>query len=158
MHRPHAAEPMAQRTDEEWAMGTAAAVICPPEIVHVIYYTRTKKGVAILSEVRRQYTGEFKEKVVKDIEENGLSLRNAAKKYGISKHSVVQQWYNLYKREGAAVFYLTPQEKAAKKPRKPKPPVKDHKDLLAENEYLRMENAYLKKLKALIQERDSKES
>lgn len=111
-----------------------------------------------MSEVRRQYTGEFKEKVVKDIEENGLSLRNAAKKYGISKHSVVQQWYNLYKRQGATVFYLTPQEKADKKLRKPKPPAKDHKDLLAENEYLRMENAYLKKLRALILERDSKEN
>jgi transposase len=41
-----------------------------------------------------------------------------------------------------------------KKPRKPKNDVQTNEDLLAEVQRLRMENEYLKKLNALVQERE----
>ena len=44
-----------------------------------------------------------------------------------------------------------------KKPRKPKKNVSENEDLLADVQRLRMENEYLKKLNALIQEREKSE-
>ena len=41
-----------------------------------------------------------------------------------------------------------------RKPRKAKTNVEENKDLLAEVQRLRMENEYLKKLNALVQERE----
>lgn len=44
-----------------------------------------------------------------------------------------------------------------KKPRKPKKNINENEDLLAEVQRLQMENEYLKKLNALIQEREKSE-
>ena len=44
------------------------------------------------------------------------------------------------------------------KPRKPKLDKKVEEDLIAENQRLKMENAYLKKLNALVRERVQREN
>ena len=48
-------------------------------------------------------------------------------------------------------------QKASKKPAKPKKKVDENEDLLQEVQRLRMENEYLKKLNALVQEREKSE-
>jgi len=118
------------------------------------------KGIGPLKKV--SYSGEFKLSVIRYMRENHLSLFEAAVKFGISSDSVVLAWDRLYESEGAPALYRNDKEKM-KKPRKHKQSgaksVKSTEDeLLEELEYLRTENAYLKKLRALVEQRVSRES
>ena len=76
----------------------------------------------------RYYPVDFKYKVLQDVFENHLSLQEAALKYGIPSPSTVLMWQRKYK------------------------------NVLKEIELLKAENAYLKKLRALVQERIARES
>ena len=95
--------------------------------------------------------------------ENHLSLFETAVKFGISNDSVVLAWDRLYESEGASALYRDNRGKM-KKPRKYKQstgaksgkPTEDN--LLEELEYLRAENAYLKKLRVLVEQRISREN
>ena len=107
------------------------------------------------------YSAEFKIRVILDMLDNGLNIHevvrkywNVTKKIDVDKYrSSVRTWLRIYKEKGTSGFMpKTP-------PHKSKdfsvPPPKKSKEydlpaILAENEYLRMENAYLKKLRALI--------
>jgi transposase len=102
----------------------------------------------------QQYTGDFKQKVVEDMRENGLSVRVAAEKYGASK-SQINQWERIYLEEGLTAFYEERRGRARGSKGQGRPPKlgkKVEEDLIAENQRLRMENDYLKKLNALVQE------
>lgn len=116
----------------------------------------------IVSKKEAIYSGDFKLTVVRYMRENHLSLFEAAVKFGISNESVVLAWNRLYESEGAPALYRDNRGKM-KKSRKYKQStgaksVKSDKDsLLEELEYLRAENAYLKKLRALVEQRVSRE-
>ena len=104
---------------------------------------------------KRHHTGEFKQQVVEDMRKNGMSQSETAKKYGIT-HSMVQLWERIYLEEGAEGLYIERRGRASslggvKKGRPPKLDKKVEEDLIAENQRLRMENDYLKKLQALVQ-------
>ena len=104
------------------------------------------------------YSGEFKEQVVKDVRENKLSYAEAMIKYDIRSRSAIQRWERITIEEGSAGLYVERRGRATAasgvnkgRPAKFNKVVED--DLIAENQRLRMEIDYLKKLNALVQER-----
>ena len=73
----------------------------------------------------KRYTPEFKIKVVETMRDEKLSYKEAARQFDVSFDTVVAKWERIYLEE----------------------------DLIAEVQRLRAENAYLKKLNALVSER-----
>ena len=95
------------------------------------------------------FSGEFKQKVIEDMLNNGLSFRETAKKYSLPSHEPVRKWERIYRIEGAEGLYIDRRgRKSAGRPTKMLK--QDEEDLIAENQRLRMEIDYLKKLNALV--------
>ena len=107
-----------------------------------------------------------------DMRENHLSYRETVRKYWKTKtraeednhRSQVKNWERIYLEEGEAGFYIERRGRATKmdnpkigRPRKKQLDKQVEEDLIAENQRLRMENEYLKKLNALVQERIERE-
>ena len=101
----------------------------------------------------KKYTGEFKQNVVETMMREKLSYVEAARQFEISGHERVRQWERIYLEEGPEELYIERRGRGSKgRPaKKLKPEVEE--DLLAEVQRLRAENAYLKKLNALVTER-----
>lgn len=91
------------------------------------------------------FSGEFKQKVIEDLLENGLGFRETAKKYGLPSHEPVRKWERIYRTEGIEGLYV--EHRGRKRTKLPK---QLEEDLIAENQRLRMEIDYLKKLSALV--------
>lgn len=115
-------------------------------------------GDAGLRQKRSRYGADFKLSVLRHMWENGLSITQTAAKFDIRRYSTVSDWECAY-REGG-IDALTPlPTKRLKKMTIPttKPEAlagedkRSREELMAELEYLRMENAYLKKVRALVQ-------
>lgn len=114
------------------------------------------------------YSGEFKQHVVEYMHENHLSAFKTAVLFGIPNDGIVGKWKNIYIKEGSQALYKKAcgqqNPMSADKPKKEKANKKSdlskeiEEDLIAENQRLRMENAYLKKLNALVQERIAREN
>ncbi len=110
------------------------------------------------------YSVDFKLAVILHKRKNDLSLRQTAADFGIPSESRIFQWERLYDRHGLPG--LSPKQRGRrpamtdKKPKKHKPadPPSPYDALVAENERLRAEVAYLKKLRALVEERIARES
>jgi transposase len=114
----------------------------------------------------RYYPMEFKYKVLQDMFENHLTLQETALKYGIPSPSTVLMWKRKYDNKGLSGLNdgsriwsesmvkendTTSSDK--KKNQNLDSSEREKKDLLKEIEFLKAENAYLKKLRALVQER-----
>ena len=100
----------------------------------------------------KKYTPEFKVKVVETMQKEHLSYREAARQFEISNHNMVAKWERIYLEEGAEGLQIERRgRKATGRPVKLKEEVEE--DLIAEVQRLRAENAYLKKLNALVSER-----
>ena len=97
----------------------------------------------------KRYTPEFKIKVVETMHREKLSYRETARQFDIS-NSRVTAWERIYLEEGADGLYA---ERRGRKSTGRPPKIKKEKDLIAEVQRLRAENAYLKKLNALVAER-----
>ena len=54
----------------------------------------------------KKYTGEFKQKVVETMQQEGLSYREAAREFDISNHHVVANWERIYLEEGPEGLYI----------------------------------------------------
>jgi transposase len=102
------------------------------------------------------WTAEQKYKVLEYMHEKHLSCAETAIQFGISGSATVWQWEQRYLEKG--IEGLEDKQKG-RKPRapKPKPPKTKEEELLEENLYLRAENEYLKKLNALVAEREKRE-
>ena len=103
----------------------------------------------------RSYSSEFKISVILDMREHRFGYVEPARKYGIPNYRVIQRWERIYMEEGAEGLMKERRGKAcaASGTRKGRPPKLDKKveeDLIAENQRLRMEIEYLKKLSALV--------
>ena len=119
---------------------------------------------------QKKYSPEFKISVIMDMREHHLGYRETVRKYWDvtngqeqNYHRTVQRWERIYLEEGAEGLMKERRGRAsaASGTRKGRPPKLDKKieeDLIAENQRLRMENEYLKKLNALVQERIRRES
>ncbi len=97
-----------------------------------------------------EYTGEFKQMVVETMRKEKLSQYQVSDRFHVSRHAV-QQWERIYLEEGSEGLYI---ERRGRKNfgrlKQLKPEVEE--DLIAEVQRLRAENAYLKKLNALVLE------
>ena len=121
-----------------------------------------KGGVEYLTKVRRTYSGDFKIHVVEYMHQYSMSLTKAAAHFGIQSVTTVSKWERIYYEEGKEALYEERRGKSKsmtgkKKGRPPKKDVNENEDLLKEVQRLRMENEYLKKLIALVQERERSE-
>ena len=99
----------------------------------------------------KSYSGEFKKTVVEDVRENHLSYSEAMRKYGIAGKMSIQQWERIYLKEGPEGLWVERRGHGSfGRPPKDK---KVEEDLIAEVQRLRAENDYLKKLNALVLEK-----
>ena len=100
----------------------------------------------------KRYTPEFKIKVVETMQNEKLSYREAARQFDISDDHRVSSWERIYLEEGKEGLYIERRgRKSTGRPTKMKKEVEE--DLISEVQRLRAENAYLKKLNALVAER-----
>ena len=109
----------------------------------------TKKG-----QIFRKHSAEFKISVIMDMRDNHLGMMETERKYNVNHH-VIARWERIYLEEGAEGLMKERRGQAcsAGGTRKGRPPKLDKKveeDLIAENQRLRMEIEYLKKLSALV--------
>ena len=107
------------------------------------------------------YSSAFKLRVIQFITEKNYSIREASAIFHIPDPCMLRRWKKQW--ETAGVDALEPKEKglSTMSSNQKKNKVKSNssnqsvEDMKKELEYLRMENAYLKKLKALVQEEQS---
>ena len=119
-------------------------------------------GIEQLTRVSRTYSGEFKIYVVEYMHQHSMSLQQTAIHFGIQSPPTVSNWERMYYEEGkdSLLEERRGRRQNMSKPKKdqtPKKDVNENEDLLKEVQYLRMENEYLKKLIALVQERERSE-
>jgi transposase len=119
-------------------------------------------GIEGLTLKHGTYTGEFKQHVVEYMHENHLSIFETATLFGIPTDVTVGKWERIYYEEGPGALYRDNRGRkknmSSDKPKKEKLNKAVEEDLIAEVQRLRMENAYLKKLNALVQERIAQEN
>jgi transposase len=118
-------------------------------------------GVKGLEKKFSLYDAAFKLSVLQRMWDEGLSYRQTAAIFNIRNKSSIVDWVKHY--ESGGLEALTPRRKGRLQ-RMSKPPAADdsqvpasdatksREELLSELAFLRMENAYLKKLEALTQE------
>ena len=105
----------------------------------------------------KRYTGEFKQMVVETMQKEKLSHKEAERLFELP-HNRAANWERIYLEEGPEGLYKERRGRASaaggtRKGRPPKLDKKVEEDLIAEVQRLRAENAYLKKLNALVTER-----
>ena len=84
--------------------------------------------------------------------EEKLSYSEAARQFEINDHGIIQRWERIYLEEGSEGLAIERRgRKSTGRPMKLQKEVEE--DLIAGVQRLRAENAYLKKLRALVQER-----
>ena len=106
----------------------------------------------------RHFSGEFKLKVLDYQQEHHLSDLQTALIFGITNHGTICTWRKKYITGGTEALFQK-QGRRSKMPKKSLIPNKPREEWTKDEElaYLRMENEYLKKLTALIQEDKQRE-
>ena len=122
----------------------------------VSFYKKYGK-VGLLPRKNRVYSIDFKQKVLRSIDKDLLSLREARLKFNIPTDSTIIKWQRDFTNFGLEGLEPKPKGRPKsmnnfkRKKRKSDKPLTREEELLLENEALRCENALLKKLQALIQ-------
>lgn len=117
------------------------------------YQEHGEKG---LIKNNQKYDGKFKQNVVEYMHNNHLSLTETGIKFNLGNHNIVGKWERIYYEEGPQALYEERRGRKkdmSSKPRKKNLSKENEDDLIEEIQRLRMENAYLKKLQALVQKR-----
>jgi len=111
------------------------------------------------------YSAQFKLSVLQHMWENELSFGQTAAVFNIRNHAAVGIWERMYREGGFDALIPRPRGRSKQMPApitKPETSSDDEKrtrdELVAELNQLRMENAYLKKLQALVQARQQQTS
>ena len=111
-----------------------------------------KKG-----QIQKRYSTEYKVGVIIDMREHRLGYRETARKYGMSGSGstvdLLKRWERIYLEEGIDGFMKERRGQNNTSGKRGRPQKLDRKveeDLIAENQRLRMEIEYLKKLSALV--------
>lgn len=119
-----------------------------------------KYGIEGLVRKRRSYDVEFKLSVLKHLWENQATYSATAMLFDIRRASCIGEWERGYRSGGIEALLLQTRKRPKAMPTKPteNAPVvpkedenRSREELVKELNYLRMENAYLKKLEALVQ-------
>ena len=109
----------------------------------------------------KHYSPEFKIRVIMDMREHRLGYHETVRKYELGNdqtggaRAMLQRWERIFLEEGAEGLMKERRGRASKasgsnKGRPPKLDKKVEEDLIAENQRLRMEIEYIKKLSALV--------
>jgi transposase len=110
---------------------------------------------------RKFYSAQFKLSVLQRIRNEDLSHRQAAALFNVRNRDMIGVWQRAYEVGGMAALYphssirrttMTKQANVESGAEEPSDETRTREELLEELHQLRMENAYLKKLKALAQE------
>lgn len=113
-------------------------------------------GVLSTTGKKGRYSADFKLTVVKEVVDDCFSVRETAVKHGIPAFGTVCTWLEKYRKYGEDAF-IRKNKKSIPVPDKsvtPAPPLPAlTEDEREELEQLRVENAYLKKLKALVHQK-----
>ena len=137
-------------------------MICTPKVRH---FWRCIFFMGKTGRKNKKYSAEFKIGVIMDMREHHLGYNETVKKYELGNtqfgaaRAMVQRWERIYLEEGADGLMKERRGKSnsARRGRPPKLNKKVEEDLIAENQRLRMENEYLKKLDALVRKREQEE-
>ena len=112
----------------------------------------------------KKYSPEFKLSVILAMRKNHLSYKETVRRYDLGKidsggaRQMLQRWERKYLEEGIEGLEKDNRGRPSKKRgRPPKLDKQVEEDLIAENQRLKMEIEYLKKLNALVQERIERE-
>ena len=117
-------------------------------------------AVGLIKQQKSSYSGEFKQDVIEYMHSNHLSATETAIHFRIVT-KVVLKWERIYYEEGPQGLYIERRGRSknmSSKSKKKNLNKEIEEDLIAENQRLRMENEYLKKLNALVQERIKREN
>ena len=106
----------------------------------------------------KNYSPDFKIRVIMDMREHHLNYHETVRKYKLGNDQsggarrMLQRWERIFLEEGTEGLMKERRGKSygSKKGRPPKLDRKVEEDLIAENQRLRMEIEYLKKLSALV--------
>ena len=132
-------------------------------IIHYLIKLIKKHGYDVLGNGKnRFYSKEFKLQTINRIIANHESINSVAIDVGLASSGLLHNWLSKFKENGYNVI----EKKKGRKPKSMTKPKKNNK-ILSEKEkikqledeilYLKAENEYLKKLRALVQERELKE-
>lgn len=123
------------------------------------WYARYKEvgDLSVLqNEKQCQVSEDDKIKIVKEVQENRLSLQQASIQYSVSTYTV-KRWLKAYKQYGEAGLRRKNKAGTMAKKKTYTPEQLDELAMLRRrNEYLEAENALLKKVKALVEEREAR--
>lgn len=114
----------------------------------------------LVKQLKSSYSGDFKQNVVEYMHNYHLSATETAVHFRLQT-PVVLKWERIYYEEGPQALFKDQRGRKRNmdlEPRKKKLSKDVEEDLIAENQRLRMENEYLKKLNALVQERIKREN
>jgi transposase len=120
-------------------------------------------AAGLKSKRKKNYSPEFKLSVLQRMREEDLSYRQVASLFDIRKSDIIGEWERRYDEGGLDALSRQPGSGLHVKMTKPIPSIqlessddeaRTRDDLLAELNRLRMENAYLKKLDALVQAKE----
>ena len=115
---------------------------------------------ALVKKTNIRADGAFKERIIRDIEENSITLHEASAKYDVSA-TQLSVWLRRARENGYTSLYeykkpgRPPKDMGRPKKKKPEE-MTELERLRYENERLRAENALLKKVKALVEEREAR--
>ncbi len=143
--------------------GTAKEFNIPSSTIVKEWIKKYKEhGVeGLIKQQKSSYSGEFKQSVIEYMHNNHLSATETAVHFRLGSTSVVLKWERIYYEKGPQALYeerCGRSRKMDSKPKKKKLNKQVEEDLIAENQRLKMENEYLKKLNALVQERIKREN
>ncbi len=101
----------------------------------------------------KRYTPEFKKMVVETMRAEHLSLNETMRRFEINDNGIIKRWERIYLEEGPEGLAI--ERRGRKSTGRPhKLPKEVEEDLIAENQRLRAEVAYLKNLQALVLENE----
>ena len=115
----------------------------------------------LIKNLKSSYSGEFKQNVIEYMHKNHLSAKQTAVHFNLGSEDQAIKWERIYYEEARQALYQERRGRSRKmssKPKKKKLNKEVEEDLIQEVQHLRMENEYLKKLNALVQERIKREN
>ena len=120
---------------------------------------RSQGAGALYRKQNIKASGKLKQQIVSDVEKKHLTLVQASLKYGVSS-TRISVWLKTYRNQGLDALLITRRRGRKSnmgRPRKKKPEEMTELERLREEvEDLRTENALLKKVKALVEEREAR--
>lgn len=136
--------------------------ILDPSTIHRWIRRYNEHGIeGLVKRQKSSYSGEFKQNVIEYMHNNHLSTNETAIHFNLSGNYIVSKWESIYYEKGPQGLYIERRgrpKNMSSKSKKKNLNKESEEDLIAENQRLRMENEYLKKLNALVQERIKREN